>query len=291
MTQAVLILAHKDFDQVLELARQLKSKFDIYIHFDVKMNLSSKEKKKLKNEGIKYISNFDIKWGSWSIVKATIDLMEYALKDKSIDYFHLISGQDWPVGRISDIYEYFEKNKMNIYIDSEDAYDVRKSGEPIIWWMKYYFPYDRLNRRSLFGKVFHRVNILFQTMIGINKLKKLDVDFKIYSGSQWFDLPRYAIEYALEYLNENKELKKVLSTSFCSDEFWIPTILRNNKDFTKNIVKNNHRFIKWEKKNGSYPAILDEDDYEDIIFTDAFFARKIDSNGYSKKLVKKLIKN
>ena len=224
MTQAVLILAHKDFDQVLELARQLKSKFDIYIHFDVKMNLSSEEERKIKNEGIKYISKFDIKWGSWSIVKATIDLMEYALKDKSIDYFHLISGQDWPVGRINDIYEYFEKNKMNIYIDSEDAYDVRKNGEPIIWWMKYYFPYDRVNRRSLFGKVFHRVNILFQTMIGINKLKKLDTDFKIYSGSQWFDLPRYAIEYALKYLNEDKYLKKVLSTSFCSDEFWIPTI-------------------------------------------------------------------
>ena len=59
MTQAVLILAHKDFDQVLELARQLKSKFDIYIHFDVKMNLSSEEERKIKNEGIKYISKFD----------------------------------------------------------------------------------------------------------------------------------------------------------------------------------------------------------------------------------------
>ena len=67
--------------------------------------------------------------------------------------------------------------------------------------------------------------------------------------------------------------------------------MRNNKDFTKNIVKNNHRFIKWEKKNGSYPAILDESDYIDIISSGAFFTRKIDSNGYSKKLVKKMIKN
>lgn len=291
MTQAVLILAHKDFDQVLELARQLKSKFDIYIHFDKKMNLSLEERKKLNVEGIKYISNFDVKWGSWSIVEATINLMEYALKDKKIDYFHLISGQDWPVGKITDIYEYFEKNKLKIYLDSEDAYNVRKNGEPIIWWTKYYFPYDKLNRRSLFGKIFHRINILFQTVIRVNKLKRLDADFRIYSGSQWFDLPRYAVEYALDYLKKNKKLKKILSTSFCSDEFWMPTILRNNKEFAKDIVKNSHRFIKWEKKNGSYPAVLDEDDYEDIIFTDAFFARKIDSNGYSKKLVKKLIKN
>lgn len=290
MTQAVLILAHKDFDQVLELARQLKSKFDIYIHFDVKMNLSSEEKKKLKNEGIKYISKFDVKWGSWSIVKATIDLMEYALEDKNIDYFHLISGQDWPTQQVNNIYEYFEKNKTKIYLDFEDALSVRKSGEPIIWWVKYYFPYDRINRRSLFGKIFHRINILVQTIIRVNKLRKLDVNFRIYSGSQWFDLPRYAVEYVLKYLKENKELKGILSTSFCSDEFWVPTILKNNKEFSRNIVKNNHRFIKWEKKNGSYPAILDESDYTDIISTDDFFARKIDINGYSKELVRRLNK-
>ena len=34
--QAVLILAHKNFDQVAQLSKLLQRKFEIYIHFDKK---------------------------------------------------------------------------------------------------------------------------------------------------------------------------------------------------------------------------------------------------------------
>lgn len=42
-----------------------------------------------------------------------------------------------------------------------------------------------------------------------------------------------------------------------------------------------------EKKHGTQPGILDMDDYENIIKSEAFFARKMDWN-ISKKLIKKL---
>ena len=45
--------------------------------------------------------------------------------------------------------------------------------------------------------------------------------------------------------------------------------------------------MNWNRKNGSYPGILDMDDYENIINGEWFFARKIDPN-ISGKLIETL---
>lgn len=36
MSQAVMILAHRDFEQIYELSLKLKRRFSVYIHFDKK---------------------------------------------------------------------------------------------------------------------------------------------------------------------------------------------------------------------------------------------------------------
>ena len=46
--QAILILAHRDTEQVLRLADKLRQSFEIYIHFDTKLKLSNQEKEALK---------------------------------------------------------------------------------------------------------------------------------------------------------------------------------------------------------------------------------------------------
>lgn len=42
--QAILIMAHREMEQIIELTGILRKKFEVYIHFDTKMNVSSKEK-------------------------------------------------------------------------------------------------------------------------------------------------------------------------------------------------------------------------------------------------------
>ena len=115
MSQAVLILAHHDFEQIYELSLRLKQRFAVYIHFDKKMTLTPAEKSRLESEGINYISEVDVKWGGWSIVEATIRLIRFALRDESIKFFHLISGQDWPIKNVDEIYHYFEENNDKIF--------------------------------------------------------------------------------------------------------------------------------------------------------------------------------
>ena len=91
---------------------------------------------------------------------------------------------------------------------------MRKTGEPEIWWTKYYFNYDQINRRTTFGKVYHRLLLLIQTMLRVNKLKKYGIEeSSIYAGQEWVDIPRDALEYAIEYYEHHPSLEKIFSTS------------------------------------------------------------------------------
>lgn len=291
--QAVLILAHKNVDQTIELAQKLRNSFEVYIHYDKKCKLSEKQRESLDHLKIKYYSKFDVKWGSFNIVRATIFLMEKALENKKNTYFHLISGQDWPIKSVNEIYAFFE-NTNKIYMNYWPALDVKKSGEPEIWWTKYYFNYNTINRRSVFGKFYHRFLLLGQTILRINKLKKYNIkEDQIYAGQEWIDIPRNALEYALNVYKNDRRMYKIFSTSFCSDEIWLQTILCNSK-YKSRISKNIHRYIEARKKNGSFPAILDEDDYKKIISSNCFWARKIEfpvSKGLINMLNKDILSN
>lgn len=284
--QAILILAHKNVQQVVELSRKLNSNFNVYIHFDKKMTLDDNCLKILENENIRYISQEDVKWGSWSIVRATIALMNLALSDKDNRYFHLISGQDWPIINSQEIYDFFE-DKNSIYMERYSADRVKKSHEEIINWQKYYYYYDVINRRKLYGKIFHRLTMKLQGLLKINKFKKLKINLDIYAGSQWGSLPRDAVEFALDYLDSHENVYKMFETGFCSDEFWLPTILANSSKFRNRYENYNYHFIKWTEQHGSYPAILDENNFMELRQSKAFFARKFDAD-ISRKLIEKL---
>jgi hypothetical protein len=273
--QAVLVLAHKNIDQVIELADLLSTKFEVYIHFDKKAHITSEQKRALGHPHVQWISTQDVHWGAWSIVQATIDLFNLALKDQENTYFHLISGQDWPTQNVADIYNFFEKTKK-LFIWNYPSAKYKKAGEPLVDWQKYYFNYDQVNRRSTWGKIYHRFLIASQTLLHVNKLKKLGIDLTLYNGSQWVDLPRDASEYLLKYLQEHPNVVKMFKTGFCSDEFWVPTVLRNNKHFAQRIDTDNHRYIDWQERDGSAPAVLDERDYSKISASDALFMRKIE---------------
>ena len=285
--QGMCIIAHKNIEQVVQLALLLNKKFEVYIHFDKKLNINDSQLKILRRNDIKYFSEINASWGSWSIGEIAVKLFTYALRDNpKLTYLHLISGQDWPIKNISKIYEYFENNNT-IYCSINSA-NFKKSGEKLLKWQKYYFNYDKINRRSFKGKVYHRVRLVIQDILHVNKLKKYSIKEKIYQGPNWVDLPTDVAKFCIDYLDKNKNLKKIFETGYCSDEFWVQTIIGNTPKFNKRINNNIHRYILWKKQNNSYPAILDEQNLTDIIKSDAFFMRKVDFK--SKNLIKKLNK-
>lgn len=283
--QAIIILAHKDFAHVTALTKLLTSHFEVLVHIDKQAHISPDEKKALITAGARCFSFRAVHWGAWSVAEVSFLMLKEALKNPKITYIHFISGQDWPLQDINHISSFYEHTNK-IYMPYDAANTVKKTGEPIIWWQKYYFNYDHLNRKTLFGKIFHRVSLVVQTLLRVNKFKRLGISFPLYAGSQWVDLPRDAAEYLVNYMDAHPNVEKMFVTGFCSDEFWMPTILVNSK-FKNRIEQNNHRYIQFEKRNGSLPAILDMQDYEPIKHGDYYFGRKF-SSPYSNQLIDKL---
>ena len=86
------------------------------------------------------------------------------------------------------------------------------------------------------------------------------MNLKLYQGANWMDIPRDAVCYFMDYFDEHENVRKLFMTGYCSDEFWIQTILKNS-EFESRIDGDIHRYIKWEKQYDNYPAVLDEREF------------------------------
>lgn len=285
-------MAHQHFDQLVELTELLSKKFNVYIHIDRNANINPATIDQLNQlTAAPVIQTQAVHWGGYSIAQAAIDLMNLALKDSDNTYFHLISGEDWPLKPLDQIYNFYENNDK-IYMNYWRMLDKIKTHEPQIWWVKYYFHYDHMNRRSTFGKIYHRLLLAVSGMLRINKLKKYQLDEdQMYAGQNWVDIPRDALEYALKYYHEHPTLKTVFKSSFCPDEMWLQTVLCNS-NYRSKIDKNIHRYIivrKPDQLHGIKPTVLTlKSDYDTIKQNNAFFGRKFispDSDSLRQKLM------
>ena len=105
MRVAVLILAHKNKEQLCRLISVLNhSAVDIYIHLDKKSSLSPDD---FHFENVYFTEKrFDISLFDFSMVDAEIELLRTALAHGEYGYYILLSGQDYPLRHMDDIYNY-----------------------------------------------------------------------------------------------------------------------------------------------------------------------------------------
>lgn len=276
MAQAVLILAHRDIDQVVDLIHVLVPTFNVYLHVDTKTHLTERQRAALRQaDSCRVIQTRNVKWGSYSIVQATVDLMELALENPDNTYFHLISGQDWPLKNPREIYQYFEHSDK-LYMTYWKMLDKVKTGEREIDWVKYWYNYDTINRRSLFGKIYHRLLLVTEKLLRVNRLKQLNFDEdQMYAGREWIDIPRDILEYALDEWHHRPDLQQLFKYSFCSDEMWLQTIICNSK-YRSRIDQDIHRYLPEAagRTHGLKPQVITSADYSAIRDGDAFFGRK-----------------
>lgn len=285
--QACIITAYHKFEQLNALAEYLSSQFEVYIHIDKKADTSWKQIIQ-PNEHIHVYSKYAVNWGGSAHLKAIVWLMNEALKDKRIDYFHIMSGDDWPVRSLQEIYEYFDKSDEISLLTtkiSDMTDDWRRYSSK---WQKYYSFLDIFNYKDLKQKIFVKAFVKFQQIIGVNRLKKLEtLDIEIAQGLVWGGLPRNAFEYCMTYIHDNPEFWEFMTYGHASEEFFFQTILANSEAFEKCITNKNYRYMNWNRKHNSYPGILDMDDYDNIMSDKYFFSRKIDF-GISHELMEKI---
>ena len=113
-TIAMLMLCHilpnqiNDFVDILD-----DGHFDFFIHVDKKSDIQAGIEKRNSVHFVPDEKRIDVRWGQYSMVKATLQLIELATKTDQYDYYWLCSGQDFPIKRTDEIYEFLSNKNCN----------------------------------------------------------------------------------------------------------------------------------------------------------------------------------
>jgi hypothetical protein len=289
MKQGILISGYKNLKHIKQIIDFFNEDFSFYIHIDKKSKLPESEIKEISlNNKVAFFSRkYVTNWGGRNTLKSILLLTIEALRNPEIEYIHLISGGDFPARGSAYFTTYLNSNKGKEFLENFPM-PTDKWEQGGMNRLHYYNLYDVFNAKT------HRGWRAVQYALKIQKKTKFQRKISpqlpaLHGGSTWWTLSRNCLQYVMDFTLENPMLLNRLKHSFCSEEIYFQTIIMNSP-FSDKVINNNLRYIKWEYKNGSMPAILDEEDYEEVEKSNQLFARKIEYP-VSMKLVTGLMKN
>ncbi len=289
MRLAFLIQCHKNAEQINCLLDVLKNdNVDFYIHLDKKSNIENQIQKRDDIYFLSECERIDVKWGTFSQVQATLNLLNKAISVKKYDYYFLISGQDFPIQPIDNLLSYLSDNEncnfLNLFpslnngLQRQNNYDKRNQIVFCEWLLK----------RTFLIRVIRRLWVAVTG--GYNKTFKLfkrenNLNVKFYFGSQWWCLNSVFVCYLNKYLTETPQYIEFFKKTSCPDESFFQTLLMNSPfaDTRRDYL----HYIDWSEGKSS-PKNLSKDDLPLILESNKFMARKIDGDF---ELINKLKEN
>lgn len=277
MEKAYIIMAHKNPGQLYRLISRLNDGYsNFFVHIDKTAEFSQFENANVFSEIVHFIERVDSKWGGFGSVQASLNGLK-AVKNssKKFDRIFLLSGQDYPIKSNEYINEFLEKSPYSVFVDYFPIPNFKKwPGSDRGGWYrvdKYYIGlkwYERYFSKSL--------NLLSAYIPFLRR--KIPGGMKPLTGSQWWSVDMYALNYVLDYDKNHPEYRAFHNYTFVPDELYVQMILGNSTDekLVKSIENNNKRFMIWEKSYSAHPNVLRRTDFDAIISSDDLFARKFD---------------
>ena len=292
MQKNYLILAHKNPLQLGRMIERLDdgaSKF--FIHLDAKTPIEPFAAC-LEGAHIRFIEKRErCVWGDFSIVQATIHLMEAASKEQGV--FILMSGQDYPIQSQGYINDFLESNKDFDFIEIEpleekwkpkmvkdklEHYHILHSEER--GHSNCYAPFSHC---SVFQKVRTLTHLLKGRLSQKNfrllcSLPKRVAPFeRQYAGSQFWAFSERTFYAVLNYIREHKAaLEEYYKYTSSSDEIYFHSVLMNlvAKDSTIKL-KDPITYVNYFRKNNVFIT----EDFEKLSSAKGkLFARKFDTD-------------
>ncbi len=279
LRHAYLIMAH-EYTLVLEYLVQLldHQKHGIYIHIDQKASALEKKKIKdlqyrVKKSRIYFLSRYKVFWGTNSIVKAQLAMLEQSVKE-AYDYYHFLSGADLPIKCGKTIQAFFEENNGKEFIHfgtQQYQRDIQQR------FNVYHFFTRQLGRKrdKRFWVYAETYALAVQRRLHTDRTKKHDYTF--YGGSNWCSITNAFACYVVKIF---PKFRKGFYFSQISDESVWQTIVmaspyRQNlyHDRFDNDCEACLRYIDWERGN---PYVFRREDFEDLMASNCMFARKFD---------------
>lgn len=235
-------------------------------------------------------ARMEVAHGGYTQVECFIRLLKYASQN-DMDYFHFISGQDYPCRPNDDFDNFFEKNVGRSYMHFDNEQEGKEwQKEKYLLRVKPYWFNDIPHRD--YSIVNYMVKIL--NKVSHHFLWRKDIP-NLWGGWNWVSWHKTVVNYVLTQERDNLHFFNRFHHTICCDELIFVTMLRPVAEKLNIETNNSLRYINWTKKadgrsSQPSPLILNEEEYEDIIKSGAFFCRKIHPK-VSSKLIDLLEKN
>lgn len=267
MRQAILITAYKDIPHLKRIVDYFDSEFEIFIHIDKKCHEEYGSLGQLNH--VHLFDQYKIVWGDVNHLKAILMLMREAYQHTDLEYFHLITGSDYPVRPLADFKSFCESNKHDNYVEYFPLPHADWGEEGGMDRIRYYW--FQPSYRVKHGRLIYKT-IKLQRMLGIDRGFRF-FDGNLYGGGTYWSVSRKAIGTAINYLNQHPDYLRRFRMTSIAEEICLPTLWCNSGI---PLINNHMRYIDWGT-DGANPQVLTEKDYDSIIASGALFARKIES--------------
>ena len=291
MQKNYLILAHKNPLQLGRMIERLDdgaSKF--FIHLDAKTPIEPFAAC-LEGGHIRFIEPRErCVWGDFSIVRATIHLMEAACKEQGV--FILMSGQDYPIQSQGYINAFLESNKGFDFIEIEPLEEKWKPKMVKDKLEHYHILHSEERGHSncyapfAHCSVFQKLRTLTHLLKGrlsrknfrlLCSLPKRVAPFeRQYAGSQFWAFSERTFYAVLNYIREHKAaLEGYYKYTSSPDEIYFHSVLMNlvAKDSTIKL-KEQITYVNYFRKNNVFVT----EDFDKLTSAKGkLFARKFDT--------------
>lgn len=267
MKTAILVLCHQP---PLHLATWAINQPNIqfYIHYDLKCNIN--ELNFLKNfHNIHILPNrISVHWGGFSMILATLNLIQASLANPQHQYFHLISGNCIPLKNMENLEkEWQQYPQKTLFLECKHEPRLR-------YRVRFNTPHaDTIWQRHLIGKGLTK---FFQLLDKILPSQQV-----CWTGSQWFSADRWALEAIFQ--ESLGEMVDFFEKKLVPDEHFFQYIMQLPSMKYIHFIQENHRFIRFSQQI-NHPDDLTLDDLWSAQRQGFWFARKVSSHNAKRFL-------
>jgi hypothetical protein len=239
-------------------------------------------------------------WGVWGFIEAVFHAMRFAVKTLDFDYLQLLSPTCLPIKPMHAFEEHVASRRTEVDVSWIDVYDDQDALMSVGY--RIFAPEHSLSHRILRrlsveyfgdnpvlkdvagvqlrtqpaagpgGKLPLRARLALKVTKGYTKPEArrhiFDQNFRPYFGSAWFGAHRHVIEWMLRRFSQ-PDIARQFSRARIPEELVMVTMLKN-AGFKAGPY--NHCIITFMGPN---PKWIDEQDYETLRRSPAFFARKL----------------
>jgi Core-2/I-Branching enzyme len=264
---AYLVLAHKNPQQLALLCKTLSARGGIvFVHVDQKVELAPFQATLSALPGVHLLEQrWPIYWGGFNMVRATLHMCRMALAEGA-ERLVLLSGLDFPIKPMQEIEHVLGQDADHIDMltlpcpglgDGDGFHRIR-----------YFYGMD------LMAKLGFKPRALFVAHSRLLPFwhRSPPSGLNIRMGSQWWSLKAQTVRAVLQHVDAHPEVERFFKWTSIPDESFFQTLV--NTLAPAKVISNNRRLIVWDRQ--PKPYVFRANDLDELIKSDALFARKFD---------------